>query len=109
MIIYNGLLISWTFAYESNVFLSWARSYVNFKNQSNCWVCGKLPMSNTSSLPWWVSPLQRSDWMALSKFILEERSHSSVRDTIDITRWDPLTWLINTQLTLTLAINMNFL
>lgn len=36
MIIYSGLLISWIFAYESNVFLLWAGSYANFKNQSNC-------------------------------------------------------------------------
>ena len=28
-------------------------------------------MSNTSGLPWWIFPLQGSDWIALSKFILE--------------------------------------
>ena len=34
MIIYSVCLTSWNFAYESNVFLSWAQSYANFKNQS---------------------------------------------------------------------------
>ena len=39
MILYDVFLTSWTFAYESNVFLSWTRSYASFKNQSSCWVC----------------------------------------------------------------------
>ena len=33
--------------------------------------------SSTSGLPWWVSPLLGSDWMALRKFILEERNYYS--------------------------------
>ena len=32
MIIYSVFLTSWTFAYESHVFLSWAQSYASFKN-----------------------------------------------------------------------------
>ena len=42
--------------------------------------CGQLPIS---SLPWWVSPLQGSDWLALKKFILQERNYSSVWATTD--------------------------
>ena len=37
MIIYNVFLTSWTFAYESNVFMAWVQPYANFKNLSNCW------------------------------------------------------------------------
>lgn len=51
---------------------------VNFKNQSSYWICGQLPMSSNSGLPCWISPLPGSDWMALRKFILEERKSSSV-------------------------------
>ena len=57
MTIQSVFLISWTFAYESNVFLSWVQSYENFRNQSNCEVCSKLPTSSTSDLPWWISSL----------------------------------------------------
>ena len=45
--------------------------------------CGQLPVSSTSSLTWWVSPLQGSDWLALTEFILEERNYSSVWATTD--------------------------
>ena len=31
-------------------------------------------MSSTSGLPWWISPLQSSDWIAPRKFILEDSS-----------------------------------
>ena len=31
-------------------------------------------MSSTSRLPWWISPLQSSDWTAPRKFILEDSS-----------------------------------
>ena len=58
---------------------------VNFKSQSSYWICGQLPMSSNSGLPWWISPLPGSDWMALRKFILEERKSSPVLAT-NITR-----------------------
>ena len=61
-------------------------------------------MSNTSGLLWWVSPLQGSDWMALRKFILEERSYSYVWATVAITRWDPSVGQ-SIILAMTLAIN----
>ncbi|CAI9169635.1 unnamed protein product [Rangifer tarandus platyrhynchus] len=32
---------------EDNVFISWAHSYVDFHNTSNCWVCGAMPL-------WWM-------------------------------------------------------
>ena len=34
------------------------------------WVCGQLPRSSAFGLPWWISPLQGSDCVALKKFIL---------------------------------------
>ena len=52
-------------------------------------------MSRTSKLPWWISPLQGNELIALRKFIVEERSYSSVWATIDIIRWDPLSWPVN--------------
>ena len=35
------------------------------KNQSKCWVCGQLPVSSTSGLPWWISFLSASYWITL--------------------------------------------
>ena len=101
---YSVFLTSWTFAYESNVFLY----YASLKNQSNCWVCGQLPVSSTSGLPWWIFPLQGSDWIALRKFILEERNYSPVQPTIGILGGipSPSQLIISAP---TLAIDMNFL
>ena len=82
MIIYNVFLSSRTLAYKSDVFLSWTRFYASFKNQSNCWVCGQLPVSSPSGLPWWISPLQGSNWMALRTFILQERKFSPIQVTL---------------------------
>ena len=53
-------LFSWFLehlAYESNVFLLWAWPYAEPKNESNCWLYGKLPTSSISGLPWWISLL----------------------------------------------------
>ena len=36
-----------------------------------CWICGLLPMSSTSGLPWRVSPLQGTDWHSLHAHISE--------------------------------------
>lgn len=72
--------------------LSWAQSYENFRNHSSC---SQLPTPRVSVLPWWISSLQSSDWMALRKFILEERYCSSVQAAIDTAKWDPLTWPVN--------------
>ena len=94
MIIYVFLTSS-TFTYRSNVFLSRAWSYASFQNQSNCWVCCQLPMSSTSWLLWWISHFQGTDWPALRKLILEESKLSPAQATLDITRWDPLTWPVN--------------
>ena len=90
MITYSVFLISWTSAYESNIFSIMGTSYADFRNQSNYWVCGQILTSSTSILLWWLSPLQGSDWIALRKSILQERCYSSVQATIDIIRWDPL-------------------
>ena len=71
-------LSSWTFACKLNVFLSWTQSYASFKNQSNCCVCGHLPVSGHFQITWWISPLQGSNWMALREFVLEKRKFSSI-------------------------------
>ena len=77
---------------------------VNFKNQSSYWVCGQLPMSSNSGLPCWISPLPGSDWMALRKFILEERKFSLLL----ILLYGILSSGQFIIPTLTLVINMNF-
>ena len=41
---------------QDNVFISWAHSYTDFHNTSNCWVCGAMPLSVMDGFPWWVSP-----------------------------------------------------
>lgn len=56
-----------------------------FKNHSNCWVYGQLPMSITSGLSQWIYIFQGSDGMAFRKFLLEEKFCSSVQATIDVT------------------------
>ena len=38
---------------QDNAFLSWAHSYAEFHNQSNCWVCGALPFSSVEGFLWW--------------------------------------------------------
>lgn len=44
----------------TNVFLLWAQSYSNFKNESSCWICGQLPLFSTAGLPWRIAPVQGS-------------------------------------------------
>ena len=47
MIIYSIFLISWIFACELNVFLSWAQLCAELRNQSNFRVYGQLPKCST--------------------------------------------------------------
>ena len=54
----NAILSLTSVPAQDNVFISWAHSYANFHNSSNCWVCGAMPLSVTNGLPWWVSPLR---------------------------------------------------
>ena len=61
-------------------------------------------MSSILGLAWWISPLQDSDWIALRKFILEERKFSLLLILLDGI-------LSSGQFiipTLTLVINMSF-
>lgn len=64
--------------------ISWAPSFAVFKNQPSCWVCSQLPTSSTPRLPWWISPLQGSNWMALRDFALEERNFSTLQAIANI-------------------------
>nr|AEX32773.1 envelope protein syncytin-Car1 [Panthera leo krugeri] len=52
-----------------NLFLQWAQNYADNLQKSSCWICGLLPLSSTSGLPWWVSPLQGTDWHYLCQYI----------------------------------------
>ena len=53
---------------QDNVFLPWAHLYANFRNTSNCCVCGAMPLSVIDGPPWWVSPLRRGDFSPLCSF-----------------------------------------
>ena len=54
---------------QDNVFISWAHSYADFHNTSNCWVRGAMPLSVIDGLPWWVSPLCQGDFKPLCSFL----------------------------------------
>lgn len=60
------------YLWMKSIISSLATWFANVKNKSSWWICGQLSMSNTSGLPWWIIPLQCSDWLALQDFILEE-------------------------------------
>ena len=63
MMIYSVLFISWTFAYEANVCLSWAQSYVNFENQSRSFHCGAAETNLTSNREAAGSILGLTQWV----------------------------------------------
>lgn len=43
---------------DGNTFLQWAHSHAQQNDLSNFWIWGQmLPLSSSSELPWWVSPL----------------------------------------------------
>lgn len=74
------------------VFLTSAKAYVDFTNNSSCWLCGQLPLSIASGLPWWISPFQGADWLGLRDLIIEERNASMTLKERSITMQDPLNW-----------------
>ena len=79
LIIYVSLLLltpevlSLPFDPQDNAFLSWAHSYAEFHNQSNCWVCGAFPSSSVEDFLWWT-PLQRKDFLQVCRY-LQQQSH----------------------------------
>ena len=73
MIIYNVFMISWSCAYQSNVFYHRYNSMLD-KNSIQLLGCGQLSVSSTSGFPWWSSVLQGSDWIPPRKCILDESS-----------------------------------
>nr|AEX32768.1 envelope protein syncytin-Car1 [Nandinia binotata] len=60
-----------------NLFLQWAQHYADNLQKSSCWICGLLPLSSTSGLPWWVSPLQGTDWHYLRQYIEDMVFHAN--------------------------------
>ena len=78
LIIYVSLLLltpkilGLPFDAQDNEFLSWAHSYTEFHNQSNCWVCGVLPSSSVEGFPWWTSPLQGKDFLQVCKYLQQQ-------------------------------------
>uniref|UniRef100_A0A8D2B812 Envelope protein syncytin-Car1 n=1 Tax=Sciurus vulgaris TaxID=55149 RepID=A0A8D2B812_SCIVU len=83
---------------ETNSFLNWAQQYATKLQKDNCWICGLLPLSSTSGLPWWVSPLQGDDWTNLQSLILEQKKEKPSLQTA--TRANVSLWPINETLSL---------
>ncbi|XP_034509884.1 uncharacterized protein LOC109490178 isoform X3 [Ailuropoda melanoleuca] len=52
----------------------------------------KKLLSSLSGLPWWVSPLQGSDWKVLKQYIKEEQARTSTLTSSDMTNTDAETW-----------------
>ena len=69
----NAILNLTTVPVQGNIFISWAHSYANFHNSSNCWVCGAMPLSVMDGLPWWVSPLHDGDFLPLCSFLEQQK------------------------------------
>ena len=69
----NAILSLTSVPAQDNVFSSWAHSYANFHNSSNCWVCGAMPLSVMDGLPWWVSPLHYGDFIPLCSFLEQQK------------------------------------
>ena len=57
---------------QDNAFLSWAHSYPEFHNQSNCWVCGLLLSSSVEGFLWWTSALQGKDFLHVCKYLQQQ-------------------------------------
>lgn len=92
MIVYDVVLTSQTFAYKSDVFLSWTWSYASFKKPIQVLGCGQSPVSRTSRFPGgFLHPKALTGW-PLEMF--SRRKSSPLWATLDITRWDPLSWPI---------------
>ena len=73
---------------QDNVFLSWAHSYANFHNTSNCWICGAMALSVMDGLPWWVSPLRRGGFCPLCSFLRQQETFlSSVTHNLSRLSW----------------------
>ena len=74
---------------QDNVFISWAHSYTDFHNTSNCWVCGALPLSVMDRLPWWVSLLCQGDFKPLCSFLGRQKETflSFVNHNLSLLSW----------------------
>ncbi|XP_061245908.1 endogenous retrovirus group PABLB member 1 Env polyprotein-like [Bos javanicus] len=69
----NTILSLTTVPAQDNIFISWAHSYVDFHNSSNCWVCEAMPLSVMDGLPWWVSLLCYGDFIPLCSFLKQQK------------------------------------
>nr|AGE09546.1 envelope protein syncytin-rum1 [Hippotragus niger] len=85
----NAILNLSTVPVQGNVFISWAHSYANFYNSSNCWVCGAMPLSVMDGLPWWVSPLEKGDLLPLCSFLEQQKriSLSLINHDVSLVSW----------------------
>ena len=78
----NVILNLTSISTQDNVFISWAHSYADFHNTSNCWVCRAMPLSVMDGLPWWVSPLCQGDFKPLCSFLGWQKRLSSLLSII---------------------------
>ena len=65
-------VLSVPFDPQDNDFLSWAHSYAEFHNQSNCWVWGAFPSSSVEDFLWWTYPLQGKDFLQVCEYLRQQ-------------------------------------
>ena len=84
----NVILNLTSISTQDNVLISWAHSYVDFHNTSNCWVCGAMPLSVMDGLPWWVSLLCQGDFKPLCSFLGQKKTFFSlVNHNLSLLSW----------------------
>ena len=73
---------------EDNVFISWAHSYVDFHNTSNCWFMWGYA-SVVDGLPLWVSPLHQGDFKPFHSFLGQQKETflSLVNHNLSLLSW----------------------
>lgn len=92
------LLILWYpvmgWATDGKTFLHCTHLNAHQKNQSSSGVCGQLPLSSLSGLPWWVLPLQGGERKALRQYIKEEQVRVRTLKLSDTPKTDPEIWSV---------------
>ena len=85
----NVILNLTSISTQDNVFISWAHSYADFHNTSNCWVCGAMPLSVMDGLPWWVSLLRQGDFKPFCSFLERQKETllSLVHHNLSLLSW----------------------
>lgn len=72
----KGFLKEWYLQGKmQDILISWAHSYAYFQNQSDCRVFGALSMSSVEGFPWWLSLIQKIDYLLVVINISSHLNH----------------------------------